>query len=279
VRLLHLGSTRPDSPFVHVDCTALPGDLIEAELFGHEKGAFTSAHARRIGLIEAAEDGTVFLDEIAELPLELQAKLLAVLERRQIRSVGSSRERPVQAWFIAGTNRPVEAMVEAGEFRADLFYRLKVLTLSMPALRERGDDMILLARHFIRQTARRFGLPQPDLNPDAMAAMRADPWPGNVRELDHLIERAVLLSNGESITASILMLDIRPPLSESMPAHPQAQILDEAEMIPQALEQAGGNVSQAARRLGITRTTLCATACRNTGSRQGAECLQPMLFL
>jgi DNA-binding NtrC family response regulator len=243
---------------VHVDCTALPGDLIEAELFGHEKGAFTSAHAQRIGLIEAAEDGTVFLDEIAELPLELQAKLLAVLERRQIRRVGASRERPVQAWFIAGTNRPIEAMVQAGEFRADLFYRLKVLTLNMPALRERGDDMVLLARRFIRQTARRFGLPQPELTPDAIAAMRAYPWPGNVRELAHLVERAVLLSNGGPISASILMLDIKPPLSETPPAHPQAQTLDEAEadLIRQALEQAGGNISQAARRLDITRMTL-----------------------
>ncbi len=255
-RLLHLRSARHDRPFVHVDCTALPGDLIEAELFGHEKGAFTGAHAQRIGLIEAAEDGTVFLDEIAELPLELQAKLLAVLERRQIRRVGTSRERPVQAWFIAGTNRPIEAMVQAGEFRADLYYRLKVLTLNMPALRERDGDMVLLARHFIQQTARRFGLPQPELSADAIAALRAYPWPGNVRELAHLVERAVLLSNGEPITASILMLEVRAPVPDSAPQRPQTLLEAEAEMIRQALEQAGGNISQAARRLGLTRMTL-----------------------
>ena len=258
-KLLHRQSARRERPFVHVDCAALPKDLIEAELFGHEKGAFTGASSVRTGLIEAAEDGTVFLDEIAELPLELQAKLLAVLERRTLRRIGSSRERPIRAWFIASTNRPVEKMVEQGEFRSDLYYRLKVMTLTMPALRDRGDDVILLARHYGRLTARRFGLPEPEYDTDALAALRAYSWPGNVRELAHLIERAVLLAGNKRLTASSLMLEGTSQQADSSPEKPlQGMTLENAEstLIRDALERTHGNVSQAARKLGITRMTL-----------------------
>ena len=258
-RLLHLKSSRCERPFVHVDCATLPKDLIEAELFGHEKGAFTSATTVRNGLIEAAENGTVFLDEIAELPLDLQSKLLAVLERRRTRRIGSHREKPVMAWFIAGTNRPLEAMVKQGEFRADLYYRLKVLTLMMPALRERNGDIELLARHFVAGTARRFGLKNPRLTEDVLLALRRYSWPGNVRELAHMMERAVLLCGGKELTALTLMIE--PPAVESNDeprAEMQDMTLDEAEsaLIRQALKQTGGNVSEAARRLGITRMTL-----------------------
>lgn len=260
-RLLHRQSARRDRPFVHVDCTALPKELIESELFGHEKGAFTSAHSARTGLIEAAEDGTVFLDEIAELPLDLQPKLLAVLERHKVRRVGSSRERPVNAWFIAGTNRPLEEMVQDGSFRSDLYYRLKVLTIAMPPLRERGDDIVLLARHFAAHTARRFGLEEPELDPSATDALRAYGWPGNVRELAHLIERAVLLSGGKQLTSGALMLDVGDKASTDHP--PRLPSLDgmtleevEIMMIERALERTGGNVSKAARELGITRMAL-----------------------
>ncbi len=259
-KLLHLASARRDRPFVHVDCATLPKDLIEAELFGHEKGAFTSAHTARTGLIVAAEDGTVFLNEIAELPLELQSKLLTVLERRAVRQVGSSRERKVPAWFIAATNRNLEEMVKQERFRADLFYRLKVLTLTMPPLRERGDDVILLARHFAGQTAQRYGLPEPELTPDLIESMCRYPWPGNVRELAHLVERAVLLSDGQKLTRSAMNLEggqVTPHPSNASDAL-QDMTLEAAEcqLIKQALERAQGNVSEAARRLGVTRMAL-----------------------
>lgn len=258
-RIVHRTSSRHDRPFVHVDCAALPKELIEAELFGHEKGAFTTAYSTRTGLIEAAEDGTVFLDEIGEFPYSLQSKLLAVLERRSFRRVGSSRERPTAAWFIAGTNRPLQEMVDAQTFRADLYFRLKVLTLSMPPLRTCGNDIVLLARHFAEVTARRYGLSIPQFAEDAVNAMRNYRWPGNVRELKHLVERAVLLCRSERLTASALMLDEH--LQES-PAKTldslSGMTLDAAEaaLIRQTLESTAGNVSEASRRLGITRMAL-----------------------
>jgi DNA-binding NtrC family response regulator len=260
-RLLHLASARRDRPFVHVDCAALPKDLIEAELFGHEKGAYTGAHTARTGLVIAAEDGTVFLNEIAEMPLDLQAKLLTVLERRTVRQVGSSRERKVSAWFMAATNRDIEEMVRQERFRTDLYYRLKVLTLAMPPLRERGDDVILLARHFAKQTAQRYGLPEPEFAPDLVESMRHYPWRGNVRELQHLVERAVLLSDGQRLTRSAMNLEsgqVDEKPSAAPPTEHQDMTLEDAEyrLIKQALERSGGNVSEAARRLGVTRMAL-----------------------
>ena len=257
-RCLHHRSVRADQPFVHVDCAALPKDLIEAELFGHEKGAFTGAHQAREGLIEAAEQGTVFLDELAELPLELQTKLLAVLERRVLRRVGSSRERSVSAWFIAATNRDLEQMVAAGSFRSDLYYRLKILSLHLPALRDREDDAVVLAQHFAAKTASHYGLPESELTAAAQQALRHYRWPGNVRELVNVLERAIILSAGEPITPTELALpsgdDSQPmsvPLDDTM-------TLDDAEikLIEQALQRCKGNVSQAARELGITRMAL-----------------------
>ncbi len=257
-RLLHQQSRRAERPFVHVDCATLAKDLIETELFGHTKGAFTSASSERIGLIEAAEDGTVFLDEIAELPPELQVKLLAVLERHTVRRVGSSRERPVRAWFIAATNRPIEELVEKGDFRADLYFRLKVLTLHLPPLRERESDAVLLAEYFAAQTAQKFGLPKPKLSDDALGQLKRYHWPGNVRELAHLIERAVLLSQGKPITGDTLGLDNFSHASTAEAAPQQPSTLDETEahLIAQALRDTQGNISAAARKLGITRMAL-----------------------
>lgn len=266
-RMLHANSARASEPFVHVDCAALPKDLIEAELFGHERGAFTNAHTERTGLLEAAERGAVFLDEIGELPLELQAKLLAVLERRMLRRVGSSRERPVAAWFIAATNRDLLKMSEAGEFRSDLYYRLDVLTLKTPRLADRGADVLLLARHFAAQTSSRYGLAAPELAADAEQALLNYGWPGNVRELRHLTERAVLLARGRSIRAVDFALDVPGESARTAVAagtgSPAAfdldnLTLDEAELllINHALEQTNHNVSEAARRLGITRMTM-----------------------
>lgn len=258
-RLLHASSARRERPFVHVDCASLPKDLIEAELFGHEKGAFTNAHTERVGLIEAAEDGLLFLDEIGELPLELQAKLLAVLERRTLRRVGSTRERQVPAWFVAATNRDMETMVKEGQLRSDLYYRLNVLTLKTPALRSRGEDVLLLAEHFARQTAARYGLPAPQFSPAARAAMRAYRWPGNVRELKHVMERAVLLSGGAVIEEGVLGLNPPvPPGSASQAMDLEGLTLEEAErlLIERALERTGWNVSETARQLGATRMAI-----------------------
>lgn len=218
-RVLHRSGPWRGRPFVQIDCASLPRELIEAELFGAEKGAYTGAQARRVGLIEAAEDGTVFLDELGELGLELQAKLLNVLERRVVRRVGGVREFPVAARFVAGTNRDLAAMVAAGQFRADLYYRLNVIHVTLPPLRERGDDVLLLARHFAEQTARRYGLDDPRWAADALPALRAYRWPGNVRELKHLIERAVLLNAGRPLGAAELGL----PEARPRPAlHPAA---------------------------------------------------------
>jgi len=256
-RLLHLSCANSERPYVHVDCASLPAELIESELFGHEKGAFTSAQGSRCGLIEAAEDGTLFLDEVGELPLSLQAKLLNVLERRMVRRLGSTKERPVAARFIAATNRDLQQMVLEGRFRADLFYRLNVLSLVMPALRDRGDDALLLARHFAAQIERRYGLPPHVFSPEAAAAICAYPWPGNVRELKHQVGRAVLLSQGMQITLRELGL----PTHAATPlaaGNVSGLTLDQAEkaLIEQALKQAQGNVSEAARQLGITRMAM-----------------------
>ena len=199
-RALHRGSARARRPFVHLDCAALPKDLIEAELFGHEKGAFTSAHTARTGMIEAAEDGTVYLDEIGELPLALQSRLLAVLERREVRRIGSTRPRSVAAWFIAATNRDLDEMVSRGDFRSDLYFRLKVLSLDIPPLRERLEDLAPLFEHFAALTARRYGMPAPVLSAELLEAACRHDWPGNVRELAHTVERSVLLG-GDSMRA------------------------------------------------------------------------------
>ncbi len=260
-RLLHQYCLNNDRPFVHVDCASLPAELIESELFGHEKGAFTSAQGSRFGLIEAAEDGTVFLDEVGELPLALQAKLLNVLERRRVRRIGSTKERPVAARFVAATNRDLQQMVIEGRFRADLFYRLNVLSISMPALRDRGDDVVLLAHHFAMQTERRHALPRREFSGDALQAIRQYRWPGNVRELKHQVGRAVLMSRDAAIQA----LDVVPAHESAVssaggvPAASVSQMtLDAMEkaLIENALRQSGGNVSEAARLLGITRMTI-----------------------
>lgn len=258
-RLLHQGSARAARPFVHVDCAALPKDLIEAELFGHVKGAFTHAVAERTGLIEAAEDGVVFLDEIAELPVELQAKLLAVLERRSLRRIGSSQEHRTQAWFIAATNRPVAEMVAGGALRADLYFRLKVLTLDLPPLRARGEDIRLLAEHFLGDIARRYGALGVRLSTPALQRLQVYDWPGNVRELSHVIERAVLLSGGGLIDETALALADGLYAANATPAPVlEDMTLEELEktMLARALKGSGGNVSEAARRLGITRMAM-----------------------
>ena len=263
-RLLHRQSPRANRPFVHVDCAALPRELIESELFGHVKGAFTNAVSDRTGLIEAAEDGVVFLDEIAELPLELQTRLLAVLERRALRRVGSSQERRIGAWFIAATNRDVERMVAEGRLRADLYYRLNVMTLNLPPLRERVGDASVLADSLGSALARRYGYPAFSLTPAARTAIDAYAWPGNVRELRHVMERAVLLAAGAPVDVahlpfSALAVENTPsPVSSAAESTLYSLTLEAAErlLIEDALRRTGHNVSEAARQLGITRMTM-----------------------
>jgi len=200
-RLLHLSCAHKEKPFIHVDCASLPSELMESELFGHEKGAFTNATTTRPGLIEAAEDGTLFLDEIGEIPLALQAKLLNVLERRKVRRLGSTKERNVPARIIAASNRDLHQMANTGEFRSDLYFRLNVISLNMPALREREGDALQLAKHFMQSTEKRYGLSKHHFSLSAEEALNIYPWPGNVRELRHQISRAVLLSNQAAISA------------------------------------------------------------------------------
>jgi len=262
-RLLHASTALSDKPFVQIDCASLPKDLIEAELFGHEKGAFTNAHAARTGLIEAAEDGVLFMDEIGELPLDLQSKLLAVLERRLMRRVGTTKELPVRAWFIAASNRNIEDLVSKGEFRTDLYYRLNVLSIEMPSLRTRGNDIIILAKYFSEQTVRRYGFEKVSLSDEAVQALMVYSWPGNVRELKHLIERAVLLNSGRELSSDALGLTNRAlsghtENSQASDSNIEDMTLESAELtlITQALDKANGNVSKAARELDITRMAM-----------------------
>lgn len=196
-RAIHRRSRRADSPFVPIDCGAIPDALLESELFGHERGAFTGADARRIGLVEVADGGTLFLDEVAELPPALQAKLLRVLQERRLRRVGARKETPVDVRVVAATSRDIDAMVQNGSFRRDLFYRINVVRIGLPPLRQRGDDIGLLAEFFAFRAGREMGREAVRLSTDAYQVLRHYPWPGNVRELQNVIRRALALATGE----------------------------------------------------------------------------------
>jgi DNA-binding NtrC family response regulator len=203
-RVLHECSPRAAGPFVQVNCTTLPANLVEVELFGAEKGAFTDAHERKVGRVEQADGGTLFLDEIGHMPWDLQPKLLNVLEEKRFRRVGGQGEVSVDVRFAASTNRDLEQAVRDGQFRMDLYFRLYIVPIHLPPLRERGEDILLLARHFLHALGRDLEKPRRDLSPEAEALLRAYPWPGNVRELRNVMERAVLLSKGEVLTAADL---------------------------------------------------------------------------
>src|SRR5262249_39668221 len=203
-KAIHYQSNRADRPFVAINCAALPGTLIESELFGYEKGAFTDAKARKEGLFEQAEGGTLFLDEIGELELSLQAKLLRVLEEGSFRRVGGLKDLPLDIRVIAASNRDLKTESEAGRFRADLFYRLSVIQIDIPPLRERGDDIRLLAEHYMSLFRSRLRKHSDAISPAALAAFRQYEWPGNVRELRNVIERAMILEDGDQITTKYL---------------------------------------------------------------------------
>ncbi|MDX1634439.1 MAG: sigma-54 dependent transcriptional regulator [Marinobacter sp.] len=206
-RALHKLSPRASRPLICVNCAAIPESLIESELFGHEKGAFTGAVSARTGLIEAADGGSLFLDEIGELPAEAQARLLRVLQEGEIRKVGSTQSRKVSVRMIAATHRNLKAMTRTGEFREDLYYRLNVMQIRIPPLREREGDILGLAKRFLARQGERMGKPGLKLSPEAMRAMEKHRWPGNVRELENAIERATILCDGELISSSLLDLD------------------------------------------------------------------------
>jgi len=266
-RALHFTGPRRDKPFVELNCAALPAQLLESELFGHERGAFTDARERKLGMVETAEGGTLFLDEIGDMDIALQAKLLKLLEEKTLRRLGSLREQRVDVRIVAATHRPLEALVREGRFRADLYFRLGVVQLRLPPLRERGADILLLARHFLQHHATRYGKPAPVLDPLAEAVLLNYSWPGNVRELRNMIEQAVLLNSGGLITAQQLSLShlgsVAGDTSDHAAADAKAQrtadlTLPEMERraLVNALQQSDGNVTRAARELGISRDTL-----------------------
>jgi two-component system response regulator HydG len=258
-RAIHYEGPRATGPFVEINCAAIPASLLESELFGHEKGAFTGALAQKPGLFELAHGGTLFLDEVGTLPLELQAKLLRALESRVIRRVGGQRTHEVDVRIIAATHADLRAAIARGEFREDLFYRLNVVALTLPPLRERALDVELLTQVFLQRLAARYGIPVPVVSPAIAGALHAHPWPGNVRELRNAIERALVLSpQGQLDPAALFAEDTAQPAPRSQAAIPFPADLDSItrSAVRAMLDLAGGNKSEAARRLGISRPRL-----------------------
>jgi two-component system, NtrC family, response regulator AtoC len=259
-RTIHAGSGRAAKPFIEVNCTALPATLMEAELFGHERGAFTDAKESRMGLFEAAEGGFLFLDEVGDVELSLQGKLLKAVEDRTVRRVGGIRDRKIDVRILAATNRDLERESQRERFRRDLYFRLAVILLRLPPLRERGRDVLALAEHFLQRFRVKYGKPVERIDPRSHSLLLGYPWPGNVRELSHVIERAVLWSRGPTLQIEHLALEVpsdEPP-APSGPSRPAGMDLEETErsLIEQALREADGNQTRAAQRLGISRDTL-----------------------
>ncbi len=275
-RTIHASSRRSARPFIEVNCTAIPGTLMEAELFGHERGAFTDAKESKMGLFEAAEGGFLFLDEVGDVELSLQGKLLRAVEDRTVRRVGGIRDRRIDVRILAATNRDLEREAKRERFRNDLYFRLAVIILRLPPLRERGEDIVTLAQHFLTRFTAKYGKDVRQIGPRAGELLQSYPWPGNVRELSHVIERAVLWSSGPTLDAEHLSLEIPqgaaamedPPPPQSVAERgstdgsagfpPPGVDLErwERAMIEQALRDSDGNQTKAAQRLGISRDTL-----------------------
>jgi len=267
-KAIHYTSRRATSPFVAINCAAIPGTLIESELFGYEKGAFTDARAKKEGLLEQAESGTLFLDEIGELELSLQAKLLRVLEEGSFRRVGGLKDLPLDVRVIAASNRNLRSESEANRFRVDLFYRLSVIQLDVPPLRDRGDDVIVLAHQFIARFNEKLGKRISGLTSEVASLFRRYSWPGNVRELRNVIERVSILEDGNVITTRYLPSDLArktgtaeatsDDLASLFPLPPDGVALDEVEfsLVKQALARSGGNQTRAADLLRISRDQL-----------------------
>jgi DNA-binding NtrC family response regulator len=254
-RAIHYGSSRRVAPFIPVNCAGIPEGIVESELFGHVKGAFTHATVSRSGLFGAADRGTIFLDEISELAPSTQAKLLRTLQEQEVQTVGADRPRKVDVRIIAATNKDLTLLVGSGAFREDLFYRLHVLTIDLPPLRERGDDILLLIRHFLARLSPQADRPVPRLTDRAIEALRAYPWPGNVRELQNLLQRLTILTDGDEIDATAL-----PPAMRFAVPRERGLLRTladvEREHIEAVLASVGGNKTRAAEILGINRKSI-----------------------
>jgi two-component system response regulator AtoC len=275
-RALHAQSNRAHKPFVAINCAAVPPHLLESELFGHAKGAFTDAKESRRGLFEQAAEGTLLLDEIGEMPIEMQPKLLRVLQEKQLRPVGSNSVTPISARIIAATNRDLEEEVRQGRFREDLYYRLNVVQIQIPPLRARGKDVLLLARQFIAQFAERAQKKVSGMSPEAAHRILHFDWPGNVRQLENSIERAVALTRSEQIEVDDLPERVRTfEGSRAALTDVDSELvlsLDEVERrhIQRALQAAKGNKTQTAKVLGVDRRTLYRKLERFEAERSGA---------
>ena len=263
-RTIHASGARANRPFIDVNCTALPATLMEAELFGYERGAFTDAKESKIGLFEAAEGGFLFLDEIGDVELALQGKLLRAIEERVVRRVGGIRDRKIDVRILAATNRDLERDAGGERFRKDLYFRLAVILIRLPPLRDRGNDVLLLAEHYLQEFSAKYGREVHGIDPLAREQLMTYPWPGNVRELSHVIERAVLWSRGGDLSVEHLALT-RPSDHVQLPgaepanrraAEPPTLEQWERQLLEQALKEEGGNQTRAAQRLGISRDTL-----------------------
>ncbi len=268
-RALHFEGVRSNWPFVEVNCASLPPNLLESELFGHERGAFTDAKDRRIGLVEAAEGGTLFLDEIGEVDLSIQAKLLKLLEEKTVRRIGSVRDRKVNIRIVSATNRNLEQMVLEGRFRSDLFYRLRVISLSMPALRGTGSDILHIAKFYLQSHGKRYGRPGLYFTSEALEAMQRYSWPGNVRELRNMLEQVVLMAQDDAINVEQLTFSLcrvrdektRATDLSGVAAEPGARSTPKAEAmevdrVAQTLEKTDWNISKSAKLLGLSRDML-----------------------
>jgi transcriptional regulator with GAF, ATPase, and Fis domain len=264
-RAIHQGSKHGDGPLVNVNCAAIPGDLAESELFGHEKGAFTGAHAQRLGKFELANNGTLFLDEIGELSPDCQAKLLRVLEEKRVTRVGGDRDYRITVRVIAATHQDLHGMVSSGRFRQDLLYRLEVVRLNVPALRDRSDDVVVLSRHFLDYYREKVGRKVDDYSPAALQKLKDYDWPGNVRELKNVIERAVILGAGTTVETEDIQLPeshaYRRPISgehRGVEFPPLEDVLRSAgkRHIERAVQLSDGNKTKAAELLGIPRSSI-----------------------
>jgi DNA-binding NtrC family response regulator len=260
-RAIHHHSPRAGRPFVKINCTSIPENLMESELFGYEKGAFTGANISKPGKFEQADTGTVFLDEIGDVPNSIQVKLLRVLQEREFERLGSNKTRHIDVRVLAATNVDLRAALEQGTFREDLYYRLNVMPLNIPSLRERKEDIPYLAEHFVKKLGKDLGTPVETISEGAIERLMQYHWPGNVRELENVLERSMVLASGRVLEASDIRLDMQ-LRSKVQPATdhflPDGMTLDEFEqsIIKEALKRANGNKSQAARLLGLTRNAL-----------------------
>jgi transcriptional regulator with PAS, ATPase and Fis domain len=262
-RAIHHHSPRRNHPFVKINCTAIPENLMESELFGYERGAFTGANSTKPGKFEQADQGTVFLDEIGDVPGNIQVKLLHILQERQFERLGSNATRHVDVRVVAATNVDLREALEQGRFREDLYYRLNVVPINIPALRERKGDIPFLAIHFVKKLSKELASSAKEIAPAAIDRLLEHSWPGNVRELENTIERSLVLASGTTLEASDIRIEAprgsaATAASQQMPLLPEGETLEHWEqmMIREALRRANGNKSQAARSLGLTRNAL-----------------------